>query len=117
MQLVDLNSSNWKPVDSRDRLANGQPELQRHRVRLVSSNSHREAGRSHSGGAAAAAAQAMNLCAAQPNNQACVALALIADGRWRERCGGGMKKQSKTRFGACGGLRQSNGRQSLDAET
>ena len=48
----------------------------------------------------------MNLCAAQPNNQACVALVVVADGRWRERCGGGMKKQSKTRFGACGVLRQ-----------
>ena len=82
MQQADLNSSNWKPVDLRDRLATVSLSSKGTGLRLVSSTCHREAGRSHSGGAAA---QAMNLCAAQPNNQACVALVVVANGRWRGR--------------------------------
>lgn len=48
MQLADLNNSNWKPVNSRDRLANGKPELHAHRVRRVSLSCHSEVERSHS---------------------------------------------------------------------
>jgi hypothetical protein len=64
MQLADLNS-NQKPVDLRDRLANGKPELSKATacVPLARLATARQGG-------VIAKEQAMNLCAAQPNEQA-----------------------------------------------